>query len=135
MRSLQFFPNGENVELVDNDGDGEVDEMVLNIDRSSVTSAVETANTLASVATFFVKYSVMIMGGFAAVEAFLVSRLGMSAGAAAVAADLMVDGAEDMFEEAMRDYYFDYLTGISERPYEYPLENQFRNPYGIIYHP
>lgn len=59
----------------------------------------------------------------------------MSAGAAAVATNLATQNAESALEEVMRDYFYDYLTGISERPAKFPLENQHNNLYGIMYIP
>jgi hypothetical protein len=132
--SFDWFPE-PNVELIDNDGDGQVDEMVLNIDKDMVTRAADTADDLAAIATFYAKNSIIFVGGYASLEAFLVSRFGMSTGAAAVTSSIMTDQGEDAFEDAMRDYFFDYLTGIEERPAQFPLENQHNNPYGFIYHP
>jgi hypothetical protein len=132
--AFDWFPE-PNVDLIDNDGDGQVDEMVLHIDKDMVKRAADTADGLAAAATFYAKNSIIFMGGYSAIENALARQFGMSTGAAAVAGSILTEQGEDAFEEFMKDYFFDYLTGIQDHPAQYPLENQHNNPYVFIYNP
>jgi len=123
-----WTPSQDQVEFVDDNGDGEFDEIVLTYNKEDVDRWSDFAAEATYWTQLYLKLSATTVGAGLGLNAFLAEKIGIHVGVAAAIPFISMEALNQMTKEEMMDFFFDAARDVTNSPETSPLENQGNNP-------